>query len=119
MGNLFEIVIAVTLASILSHISLLLLLGRHEEVYRGLDMLTSSFDHPQHAMPYPMFDDALDSRQCDRAIPQAMPASHSGWGAPIDWQNPGSLDVRQQNERHDRQRRQNAQGHCFTNNYYM
>ena len=129
MGNLFDIVIAVTLASFLSHISLLLLLGRHEEVYKGIDMLTNSlasgYADAQHIhspdvytprCSYPMYEDRPVQ------IPQAMPSHNASWGAPIDWQNPGSVDVRQQNERLKQQQQQQQRrnsGHSFTNNYYM
>lgn len=130
MSNLVELVVAITLASILSHVSLLLLLGRHDEVYRGLDRLTNTMAAtPFQASPvsaatsygagascytprlaYPLFDD----RSSD--IPQALPANSNGWGAPLSWDNPGSADVRQQNQQRQPSK---APGHNFTNNYYL
>lgn len=41
--SLFHLVFAVTLASLLSHISLLILLGRRDELAKGVDMLTEGF----------------------------------------------------------------------------
>lgn len=135
MNNLVELVVAITLASILSHVSLLLLLGRHDEVYRGLDRLTNSMaggggtplcdtrmttdqQYPSTCytprLAYPLFDD----RPTD--IPQALPANGNGWGAPLSWQNPGSADVVEQNRRRQAQpQSRGGPGHNFTNNYYL
>lgn len=136
MSNLVELVVAITLASILSHVSLLLLLGRHDEVYRGLDRLTNTMAATPSVesstpplgrswnpstygtagscytprLAYPLFDD----RPAD--IPQALPANSNGWGAPLAWGNPGTADVRQHNQ--ERQPSRNP-GHNFTNNYYL
>lgn len=127
MSNLVELVVAITLASILSHVSLLLLLGRHDEVYRGLDRLTNTMAaapsvHPPPTtygtagscytprLAYPLFDDR------PAEIPQALPANSNGWGAPLSWGNPGSADVRHQNQQRQPSK---GPGHNFTNNYYL
>lgn len=100
--SLLHLVIAVTLASVLSHISLLVLLGRRDELNRGVNMLTESFsglalqpepvacgrgpaappvpcDRWSGRMPYRMYDDSMP------AVPAATPAGDPGFGAPIGW----------------------------------
>lgn len=128
MGNLIELVVAITLAFVLSHLSLLMLLGRHEEVYRGLAKLTDGLggdeslgwdDNPPpptaHCarLAYPMYDEGPAN------VPQATPASNSAWGAPIGWQNPGSADHHQRQAGRQQGAQPQGNRHCFTNNYYL
>ena len=85
--DLFQLVIAITLASFLSHLSLLIILGRGDEIYRGVDMFTSSLatDTVHDQCEDFSRDEMYPSKRC---IPQAIPAGPCNWGAPLDWQNP-------------------------------
>lgn len=112
--SLFQLVLAVFLASFLSHVSMLLLLGRTDELYRGFDMLTEGFCDGPATTPTPMpmpRAPRLPYPMCDTsAIPQAVPAGDPGFGAPLGWQNPATS------------RRPEPQGRnpaCFTQNYYL
>lgn len=97
--DMFQLVVAITFATFLSHVSLLMLLGRHEELYRGVDVLTNrmadmSFSEPE-----------------GRTIPQPMPAGHECYGAPVNWQNPTVQRAQQKAQQKAQQ--------CFTSNYYF
>ena len=124
----FQLVVAITLASVLSHISLLLILGRRDELYRGVDMLTNALagdsmdinrspDNYDYSMrqrpqlPYPMYDNLPVH------IPQAVPAGHSSWGPPLDWQNP-ALGASSHSQRQPLAQNQ-GYGAKLCQNYYL
>ena len=127
--DLLTLVVAITL----SHISMLLILGRTEELYRGLDRLTSFLagspvaeateypTHPDasylggggyHATGYPaaghsggMSYPMPYPMYDDRTIPEAVPAG--GSGAPLDF---GPRPAK---------RTPAPDKAMFTNNYYL
>lgn len=73
-----ELVIAITFAFILSHISMLLLLGRQEELSRGLNRLTAMLAGD---------DDMEWHSQASLIRPQPIPAGNEMFGAPINHQS--------------------------------
>lgn len=67
-----ELVLAITLAFILQHVSMLLLLGRREELFTAVDNLTCA-----------MAGDQGTARPVAPTRPAAIPAGHDSWCAPI------------------------------------
>ena len=117
--SLFQLIIAITFASVLSHISLLLLLGRRDELFRGMQALTEGFGEPDVCgglpsdkydcptpvvpprLPYRMYDDSLP------AIPSAVPAGDPGFGAPLTRCRPAP------------QPKPDKTSPCFSHHYYL
>lgn len=127
--SILQLVIAITIASVLSQISLLLLLGRRDDLMQAMSTLTEGFTGtplPCGApygtpmcrtdgaavipprLPYRMYDDSLP------AMPAATPAGDAGFGAPLSWNTPTHAPSRPPEVQS-----KSSGAPCFSHHYYL